>query len=99
VPGRPELLGTTRDFLYYFGLKRLDQLPPLAELKSLDQLDPQMLLPEPIGVAVDGGDAGGDTVATTVVFETTEVVEATVVETTVVEATVVDAEPAANDAG
>jgi segregation and condensation protein B len=56
VPGRPELLGTTRDFLDYFGLKRLDQLPPLAELKSLDQLDPQMLLPEPIGVVVDGGE-------------------------------------------
>ena len=56
VPGRPELLGTTRDFLDYFGLKKLDQLPPLAELKSLDQLDPQMLLPEPIGVVVDGGD-------------------------------------------
>jgi segregation and condensation protein B len=89
VPGRPELLGTTRDFLDYFGLKRLDQLPPLAELKSLDQLDPQMLLPEPIGVAVDGGDAGGDAGPTTVVIETTEVVEATVV----------DAEPAANDAG
>jgi segregation and condensation protein B len=62
VPGRPELLGTTRDFLDYFGLKRLDQLPPLADLKSLEQLDPQLLLPEPIGVAVDGGDeAAGDT--------------------------------------
>jgi segregation and condensation protein B len=59
VPGRPELLGTTRDFLDYFGLKRLDQLPPLAELKSLEQLDPQMLLPEPIGVVVNGGDAVG----------------------------------------
>jgi segregation and condensation protein B len=56
VPGRPELLGTTRDFLDYFGLKKLDQLPPLAELKSLEQLDPQLLLPEPIGVVVDGGD-------------------------------------------
>jgi segregation and condensation protein B len=56
VPGRPELLGTTRDFLDYFGLKRLDQLPPLAELKSLEQLDPQMLLPEPIGVVVDDAD-------------------------------------------
>ena len=47
VPGRPELLGTTRDFLDYFGLKALDQLPPLAELKSLEELDPQLLLPEP----------------------------------------------------
>jgi segregation and condensation protein B len=52
VPGRPELLGTTRDFLDYFGLKSLDQLPPLAELKSLEELDPQMALPEPIAALV-----------------------------------------------
>jgi segregation and condensation protein B len=52
VPGRPELLGTTRDFLDYFSLKTLDQLPPLAELKSLEELDPQLLLPEPISVNV-----------------------------------------------
>src|SRR5438128_1971550 len=31
VPGRPELLGTTREFLDYFGLRSLDELPPLAE--------------------------------------------------------------------
>jgi segregation and condensation protein B len=52
VPGRPELLGTTRDFLDYFGLKTLDQLPPLAEIKSLEELDPQLALPEPVGVAL-----------------------------------------------
>jgi segregation and condensation protein B len=51
VPGRPELLGTTRDFLDYFGLKSLDQLPPLAEIKSLEELDPQLALPEPVGIA------------------------------------------------
>jgi segregation and condensation protein B len=50
VPGRPELLGTTRDFLDYFGLKTLDQLPSLAEIKSLEELDPQLALPEPVGV-------------------------------------------------
>src|SRR3569833_1266383 len=33
VPGRPELLATPRDFLDYFGMKRLDELPPLAEVK------------------------------------------------------------------
>jgi segregation and condensation protein B len=47
VPGRPELLGTTRDFLDYFGLRTLDQLPPLSELKSLEELDPQLALPVP----------------------------------------------------
>src|SRR5579862_5718198 len=42
VPGRPELLGTTREFLDYFGLKSLDELPPLAELKSMADLNVQL---------------------------------------------------------
>lgn len=42
VPGRPELFGTTKTFLDYFGLKRLDQLPPLAELKDIPELEPQL---------------------------------------------------------
>src|SRR5580704_11386887 len=33
VPGKPELLGTTREFLDYFSLKKLDDLPPLAQLR------------------------------------------------------------------
>jgi segregation and condensation protein B len=45
VPGRPELLGTTREFLDYFGLKSLDQLPTLAELKDLDTIGVQLELP------------------------------------------------------
>jgi segregation and condensation protein B len=45
LPGRPELLGTTREFLEYFGLKSLDELPPLTALHSLDELDPQLDLP------------------------------------------------------
>lgn len=36
VPGRPEMLGTTRQFLDYFNLKSLDGLPSLAEMKELD---------------------------------------------------------------
>ena len=31
VPGRPELLATTREFLDYFGLKTLDDLPTLGD--------------------------------------------------------------------
>lgn len=45
VPGHPELLGTTREFLDYFGLKRLDDLPPLAELREMADLNPQLRLP------------------------------------------------------
>src|SRR5580700_2797299 len=47
VPGRPELLGTTRDFLDYFGLKNLDELPPLAELKTIVDIKVQFDLPDP----------------------------------------------------
>jgi segregation and condensation protein B len=38
VPGHPELLGTTREFLDYFGLKSLDELPSLAALRDLDDI-------------------------------------------------------------
>jgi segregation and condensation protein B len=47
VPGRPELLGTTRDFLDYFNLKSLDQLPTLAEIKDIDNLEPELELIHP----------------------------------------------------
>ncbi|HEY5019625.1 MAG TPA: SMC-Scp complex subunit ScpB [Steroidobacteraceae bacterium] len=50
LPGRPELLGTTRDFLEYFSLKSLDDLPALAQLRSLGEIDPQFEL------AVSGAD-------------------------------------------
>lgn len=36
VPGRPEMLGTTRQFLDYFNLKSLDELPSLLDMKNLD---------------------------------------------------------------
>jgi len=45
VPGKPELLGTTRDFLDYFSLKKLDDLPTLAQLKELEDLRVQLTLP------------------------------------------------------
>lgn len=38
VPGRPALYSTTRDFLDYFNLKSLDELPPLAEIRSLEDV-------------------------------------------------------------
>lgn len=38
VPGRPALYGTTREFLDYFGLKTLAELPALAELREIDPI-------------------------------------------------------------
>jgi segregation and condensation protein B len=50
VPGRPALFGTTRGFLDYFGLKTLDELPPLTELQDLPELEPELPL-EPVAMA------------------------------------------------
>lgn len=44
VPGRPSLYATTRQFLDYFNLKGLDELPPLQTF--IDRLDPGSPLPE-----------------------------------------------------
>lgn len=46
VPGKPSLYGTTREFLDYFNLKSLDQLPTLAEIKDLDSIHPELALDE-----------------------------------------------------
>jgi segregation and condensation protein B len=53
VPGRPEMFGTTRQFLDYFGLKKLDDLPPLADLADWESLRVQLNLP-----AVEEDEAG-----------------------------------------
>ena len=42
VPGHPELLGTTREFLDYFGLKSLDEMPSLAALRDMDDIGIQL---------------------------------------------------------
>ncbi len=46
VPGKPALYGTTKEFLDYFNLKSLDQLPTLAEIKDLDSIHPELALDE-----------------------------------------------------
>lgn len=47
VPGRPALYATTRAFLDYFGLRSLDELPTLAELRDLDSINQELELAEP----------------------------------------------------
>jgi len=58
VPGRPALFGTTKLFLDYFGLKKLEDLPPLADLSDWESLRVQLNLPqvEESEVAVEGFD-------------------------------------------
>jgi segregation and condensation protein B len=46
VPGKPAMFGTTREFLDYFGLKRLEDLPPLSEIKDLTDPNVTLQFPE-----------------------------------------------------
>lgn len=66
VPGHPELLGTTTEFLDYFSLKSIEDLPPLAELKSLTDLNPQLPLPvNEQGVVAEGAVDSGEVATVT----------------------------------
>ncbi len=64
VPGRPALYGSTKQFLDYFNLKTLNELPSLAELADLDQEHPELDLGAPddgeeqaqLGVVTDSGE-------------------------------------------
>tara|TARA_B100000579_G_scaffold343226_1_gene295445 strand:+ start:261 stop:956 length:696 start_codon:yes stop_codon:yes gene_type:complete len=46
VPGRPSLYATTRNFLDYFNLKSLDQLPALADVSEFESLTGELELEE-----------------------------------------------------
>jgi segregation and condensation protein B len=50
VPGRPELLATTREFLDYFSLRTLDDLPTLAQIKDVETLGVQLEFDAPAAV-------------------------------------------------
>jgi segregation and condensation protein B len=65
LPGKPALLGTTRQFLDYFNLKSLDELPPLGEIRDIEELDPQFAFDAadaaiPAAVSFDGDDTDAD---------------------------------------
>ncbi len=60
VPGHPELLGTTREFLDYFGLRSLDELPSLAALKDMDDVGIQLEFAGTVQAAAAGVSAAND---------------------------------------
>ncbi len=57
VPGRPAMFATTKAFLDYFGLLKLDDLPPLADLSDWESLRVQLNFPEVEEQAGTGADA------------------------------------------
>ena len=42
VPGKPAMYATTRQFLDYFSLKKLDELPALSELMDIEKINPEL---------------------------------------------------------
>ncbi|MBX3688301.1 SMC-Scp complex subunit ScpB [Dokdonella sp.] len=65
LPGKPALLGTTRQFLDYFKLKSLDELPPLSEIHDLEEIERQFAFDEaiptaPLDLAAADADANAD---------------------------------------
>jgi len=58
VPGKPAIYATTRQFLDYFNLKSLDELPPLADIRDLDQINGELDFPG------EGGESAADASAT-----------------------------------
>ena len=68
APGHPELLATTKQFLDYFNLKELAELPSLGEIKNIDQIEPDLFESvdqapdtgvQPVPEAVEEGSAEG----------------------------------------
>ncbi|NNG13799.1 MAG: SMC-Scp complex subunit ScpB, partial [Gammaproteobacteria bacterium] len=47
VPGKPAMYGTTKEFLDYFNLKTLDELPTLAELRDFESINAELDLQLP----------------------------------------------------
>ncbi len=63
VPGRPSVYATTPDFLDYFGLRSLGELPTLADLKDIDDINTDLfaLTPEATGEEGDVTTSDDDT--------------------------------------
>ncbi len=47
VPGKPAIYASTKQFLDYFNLKSLDELPSLVEIRDIDKINGELDLPEP----------------------------------------------------
>jgi len=42
VPGKPAMYATTRQFLDYFSLQKLEDLPPLSDIKDFAEINPEL---------------------------------------------------------
>ena len=57
VPGKPALYATTKSFLDYFNLKNLGELPPLAEIRSIESIERELEFDQAANEAEEAGQA------------------------------------------
>ena len=93
APGRPAIYATTRQFLDYFNLKSLDQLPPLAEIRDLNTISRELNIDLPVEDIKPANDESNE--ADIVTLPVTSAVENTDVDGHEVEATDSDVETSA----
>ena len=60
VPGKPSLYATTKEFLDYFNLSSLNELPTLAEIRDLDSINRELELSDPDKLDESQDESGGD---------------------------------------
>ncbi len=60
VPGRPAMYATTRQFLDYFNLQGLDQLPPLSEVRDLEEIGREIEKNMQAEIEFESGSAASD---------------------------------------
>ncbi len=60
VPGKPGLYATTKEFLDYFNLKNLSELPPLSEIRDIDSINAELELEMPAGPVDEPDNNSGD---------------------------------------
>jgi segregation and condensation protein B len=53
VPGHPEMFGTTKEFLDYFSLKSLDELPTLAQLRDIESINAELDFGPEVGIPAE----------------------------------------------
>ncbi len=75
VQERPTMYANTRQFLDYFNLKNLDQLPALAEIRDLDTLNAELGFTDPLPESLKSDSESGETPGLTVVGGTDHVPE------------------------
>jgi len=70
VPGKPAMYASTKQFLDYFSLKGLSDLPTLAEIRDIDSINAELDLAEPDSEHADNSDKNAVDVALLDIQET-----------------------------